>query len=210
LHKKSTFRRGLAELQKVSGAQVWVSDTSAATLAAGGVDPGKTWSLDNLFDWAGVQKFDAPRVDHRFKDGEKIQLGTIELTPVHTPGQGGSCTTLSFSVSDGERLLRVVDVCNLKLGDPLAPMLPIIKRLEPRTYARIRSDFEQSFKILKSIPVDIWVTAHARDFGRYRKFVASASAKNPVDPFIDRAGYLDYLDKAEKRFRELFAEPQRQ
>jgi hypothetical protein len=37
--------------------------------------------------------------------------------------------------------------------------------------------------------------------GRYRKFVASRTAKNPVDPFIDPAGYCAFLDDAEAEFR---------
>jgi hypothetical protein len=34
-----------------------------------------------------------------------------------------------------------------------------------------------------------------------RKFVASATAKNPVDPFIDPEGYRDFIDDAEAEFR---------
>jgi hypothetical protein len=45
------------------------------------------------------------------------------------------------------------------------------------------------------------VTCHARKWGRYRKFVASASAKNPVDPFIDPTGYKAYIDAAESELR---------
>jgi hypothetical protein len=45
------------------------------------------------------------------------------------------------------------------------------------------------------------VTNHARAWGRYRKFVASATAQNPVDPFIDREGYRAFLDAAEDELR---------
>ena len=55
----------------------------------------------------------------------------------------------------------------------------------------------------------VLVTSHARDFGRYRKFRERATAKNPVDPFIDREGYLAYIDSAEVRFRKLIAARQR-
>ena len=46
-------------------------------------------------------------------------------------------------------------------------------------------------------PVDIWVTCHARWWGRYRKFVVSAAAKDAVEPFIDPEGYHAYIDAAE-------------
>jgi hypothetical protein len=52
------------------------------------------------------------------------------------------------------------------------------------------------------------VTAHAREFGRYRKFRARDAAKDPVEPFRDRAGYLDYIDQGEARFRKLLADQQ--
>jgi hypothetical protein len=45
------------------------------------------------------------------------------------------------------------------------------------------------------------VTGHARQWGRYRKFVARSTAKNPADPFIDPEGYRTYLDAAETEFR---------
>jgi hypothetical protein len=51
-------------------------------------------------------------------------------------------------------------------------------------------------------PADIWVTCHARRWDRYRKFVARATAKNPVDPFIDPEGYRAYIDAAETEFRQ--------
>jgi len=45
------------------------------------------------------------------------------------------------------------------------------------------------------------VTSRARPWGRYRKFVARDTAKNPADPFIDPEGYRAYIDAAEAEFR---------
>lgn len=45
------------------------------------------------------------------------------------------------------------------------------------------------------------VTCHARWWGRYRKFLASAAAKDPVEPFIDPEGYQAYIDAAEAELR---------
>ncbi|HLL48913.1 MAG TPA: hypothetical protein VK399_19585, partial [Longimicrobiaceae bacterium] len=63
------------------------------------------------------------------------------------------------------------------------------------------ADLERSFRVLRSLPADVWVTSHARLWGRYRKFVASDTARNPADPFIDPEGYRAYVDTAEARFR---------
>jgi metallo-beta-lactamase class B len=73
--------------------------------------------------------------------------------------------------------------------------------LELSQYPEQAADLERSFRVLRSLPVDIWVTCHARWWGRYRKFVASTTAKNPADPFIDPDGYRAYIDTAEKDLR---------
>jgi hypothetical protein len=36
----------------------------------------------------------------------------------------------------------------------------------------------------------------------YRRFVASATAKNPTDPFIERDGYRACIDTAEAELRQ--------
>jgi hypothetical protein len=42
----------------------------------------------------------------------------------------------------------------------------------------------------------------ARPWGRYKKVVASKTAKNPVGAFIDPAGYRAYIDAAEQDLRQ--------
>jgi metallo-beta-lactamase class B len=79
----------------------------------------------------------------------------------------------------------------------------------PGSHPAIRADFERSFRVLRSLPADIFLTAHARDFGRWRKFTQRAQAKDPADPFIDREGYLRYIDGAEAKFRKLVSPPAR-
>jgi metallo-beta-lactamase class B len=56
---------GLAVLQQASGAQVWASDASADSLAAGGDDADAILPLRALV-WIGVLGYPPPRVDHRF------------------------------------------------------------------------------------------------------------------------------------------------
>jgi metallo-beta-lactamase class B len=68
-------------------------------------------------------------------------------------------------------------------------------------YPEQGADLERSFRVLRSLPVDIWVTSHARLWGRHRKFVASRTATNPADAFIDPEGYRSYIDTAEAEFR---------
>jgi metallo-beta-lactamase class B len=178
---------GLAVLQQASGAQVWASEPDADTLAAGGEDPDVILPLRLAFR-LGIVGYPPPRVDHRFKDGDIIRLGPIALTAHITAGHTRGCTSWSFPVQDGGRVLNVVSACDLGV-------------LATSTYPGQAADRERSIRVLRSLPADIWVTCHARWWGRYRKFVASASAKNPVDAFIDPEGYRAYLDAAEAELR---------
>jgi len=128
------------------------------------------------------------RVDHRFEDGDTIRLGPLALTAHVTGGHTRGCTSWSFDVRDGDRVLHVVSVCDLG-------------RLATLQYPEQEADLERSFHVLRNLPVDIWVTCHARWWERHRKFVASTTATAPVEPFIDPAGYDAYIDAAEAELR---------
>ena len=178
---------GLGVLQQASGAELWASEASAVALASGGDDPDTVLPLRALV-WIGVLGYPAMRVDHRFKDGDTIRLGPLELTAHITGGHTRGCTSWSFQVRDGDRVLNVVSACDLG-------------RLAISRYPEQAADLERSFNVLRSLPVDVWVTCHARWWGRYRKFVASAAAKDPVEPFIDPEGYHAYINAAEAELR---------
>jgi metallo-beta-lactamase class B len=179
---------GLTVLQQASGAQLWASEASAEVIASGGDNRDMSLPLRALFR-GGIAGYPAARVEHRFTDGDTIRVGPIALTAHVTGGYTRGGTSWSFQVRDGDRVLNVVSVCGL--GVTLG-----------MRYSEQRADLERAFHVLRSLPVDIWITSHGRRWGRYRKFVASRTAKNPVDPFIDRQGYRDYIDAAEEEFRE--------
>jgi metallo-beta-lactamase class B len=178
---------GLGVLQQASGAELWASEASAVTLASGGDDPDLVLPLRALV-WIGVVGYPKMRVDHRFKDGETIRIGPLAAVAHITGGHTRGCTSFSFQVREGDRLLNVVGACDLG-------------RLATSQYPEQKGDLECSFKVLRSLPVDIWVTCHARGWGRYRKFIASAAAKGSVEPFIDPKGYHAYIDAAERDLR---------
>src|SRR5689334_19919901 len=103
---------GLTVLQQASGARLWASDASADSLASGGDDPDMALPMRALL-WAGVVGYPAARVDHRFKDGDTIRVGPIAVTAHITAGHSRGCTSWSFPVRDGDRVLNVVSACDL-------------------------------------------------------------------------------------------------
>jgi len=178
---------GLAALQAASGAKLWASEASAVTLAAGGADPDLAWPLRAVMR-IGLLGYPAVRVDHRVRDGDTIRVGPTTLTAHVTGGHTRGCTTWSFTVRDGDRVLNVVSACSLVV-------------LGGMRYPEQAADLERTFRTLRGLPADIWVSSHARLWGRYRKFVARDTARHPVDPFIDPDGYRAYVDSGEARFR---------
>ena len=182
----------LAPLQKASGAELWVSEGDADVVAAGGV--GVNHGMLTVLTRLPIFQYPAPRVDHRFRDGEAVRLGPLALTAHITPGHSPGCTTWTFVVRDRGRDLNVVDRCSVELP----PSIPVI---DPRPSAAARADVERSIRTLRSLPVDIWVSGHAREWDRYRKYVASKAAEDPAAPFIDREGYYRSIDDAESAFR---------
>ncbi len=178
---------GLTALQEASGAELWASEASAAVMEAGGDDPDIALPIRALI-WIGLVGYPAPRVDHRFADGDTIRVGPITITAHVTGGHTRGCTSYSFPVTDGDRVLHAVSACSLVV-------------LQGMRYPGQEEDMARTIQRLRSIPADIWVTSHARLWGRYRKFVARDTARSPADPFIDPAGYHAYLDRGEAELR---------
>ena len=99
----------------------------------------------------------------------------------------------------GLAALQEASGAELWASDASADVLGVLAASQ---YPEQAADREQSIRLLRSLPADIWVTCHARWWGRYRKFVASRTATNPVAPFIDPEGYRAYLDAAEADLRD--------
>ena len=188
---------GLRELQEASGAELWISEGDAEMIAAGGAGDRTFGPLRYL----GLGRFPAAHVDRRFADGDTIRVGPLALTAHVTAGHTPGCTSWSFPVRHGDRELLAVSICSLS-------MLPFMKLVESESYPSIRSDFERSFHRLRSLPADIFLGSHGSFFDIERKRRERAHAKDSAEPFIDRAGYLQFVDRAEKRFRDALADQQ--
>lgn len=199
-HAHSDHAGGLRALQEASGAELWVSEGDAELMAAGRNSADPALGPLRFIGYLGFGRFPVPRIDQRFEDGDTVRLGPLQLTAHVTAGHTRGCTSWSFPVRDGERELLAVDVCSLTL-------FPFVSLVEPEAYPGIRSDFERSFRTLRSLEADIFLASHADMFGMNRKRRERAAA-DPAAPFIDPAGYRRYIDRAERRFREALAKQQ--
>jgi metallo-beta-lactamase class B len=149
----------------------------------------------------GGLRFDAPRVDHVFDDGQVVRVGPLELTAHITAGHTRGCTSWAFPVREAGRELLAVSICSLTL-------FPFVSLVDPEAYPGVRRDFEASFRTLRGLPADLFLASHSSWFGLDRKRRAQNEAEDPAEPFIDPDGYRAFIDREEARFLERLAKQQ--
>ena len=176
---------GLARIKELTGAKLVASEFDAPQLERGGRGD------DILGDAAA---FEPVAVDRRIEDGDSVELGGTKLTARVTPGHTRGCTSWTMRIEEGGRSYLAVSICSLSI-------LPGTKLLEDPTYPGIAEDFSRSLEILKALPCDVFLAAHAGFFRMDEKRARLDAGVRP-NPFIDRAGYRAFLERAEKRLAE--------
>ena len=126
-------------------------------------------------------------------DGAKVTLGGTTLIARHTPGHTPGCTTWTASVGKGKNKKLVVVV-----GSP--NVNPGYQLVNNKSYPKIAKDFARTFKVLNSLKCDYFLGAHGNYYGMHAKFPKLKGAK--TSPFIDPAGYRDYIQLKEKAYRD--------
>ena len=177
----------LAEIKKVSGAQMWATAADAPLLEDGGAsDP----------HFQGEYTFAPVPVDRVLRDGEVIELGRIRLTLVESPGHTPGSATYTMTVTENGRDYRVA-IANM------GSMNPGLRLSKDPTYPGIAGDFARTFRRQQAMEVDVWVAAHASQYGLHDKY-------RPGDPyrpetFVDPEGFRKLVAHYEKLYQEQLA-----
>jgi metallo-beta-lactamase class B len=184
---------GSAQVVKDTGAKYEVMDADVPVVQSGG----KTDF--NYGDKGGENLYPPVKVDRVLHDGDTVSLGGTVMTAHLTPGHTKGCTTWTLKVKDGGKLLDVVIV-----GSPNVNAGYVL--VGNKRYPQIAQDFEKTFRVLKSLPVDVFLGAHGDYYGMPAKY-ARLKAGGP-NPFIDPAGYKAYVADREAAFRKELAKQQ--
>jgi metallo-beta-lactamase class B len=177
-HEHLDHAGGIAELKRVTGAQFAAMAEEVPTLTSGAAFPAVT-------------------PDQILHDGEAVEIGCVALTAHLTSGHTRGCTTWTMVTTDGGKPYNVVFVGS-------ASVLPNYKLIDrpgsPATYPGIEADYEKTFRVLKSLPCDVFLGAHGSFYSLVQK--REAMSKHPArNPFIDPAGYQAYVAHAEAVFQ---------
>jgi len=174
---------GLARLKELTGAKLMVSEGDVAQLARGGKDDP---NFGDRFLFTPVT------VDRTLRDSDTVKLGDVSLTARLTPGHTKGCTTWTMKVRDGAKMHDVVFV-----GSTTAPGYKLV---DNDKYSNIAQDYELTFRLLKNLPVDVFVAAHGSAFGLLEKM--KLLGQGTQNPFIDPAGYKRLIARTERQLRE--------
>jgi metallo-beta-lactamase class B len=135
-------------------------------------------------------------IDRVLHDGDTVELGGVTLTAHLTPGHTKGCTTWTLKTRDGDKTYDVVIVGSVSLNAANLGNNP--------AYPNIQDDFRKSFKVLRSLPCDVFVGSHTGFYQMTEKY--AKLEKGGPNPFIDPAGYQRLIDTSEKAFNDRVAE----
>ncbi|WP_157898804.1 subclass B3 metallo-beta-lactamase [Luteitalea pratensis] len=160
----------LAHLKQVTGGRVVVMKGDEGILASGG-------TTDYLFGPRAEYHFPAVKVDEVIGDGHVVSLGGVSLTARLTPGHTPGTTTWTMTVREGGQSYRVAFAGSTFVN-------PGTRLVKNPSYVGIEADYRRSFALLESLPVDMYLAAHAQafDFHAKRERAKSEGPRAFVDP----------------------------
>jgi metallo-beta-lactamase class B len=148
-----------ATIKKLTGAKYMVMEGDVPVVESGGKSDFQYGNdPDALYPPASV--------DRVLRDGDEVKLGDAVLTARLTPGHTKGCTTWTMKVKDGAKTRDVVIV-----GSP--NVNPGYKLVDNKVYPEMAKDFERTFAVLKSLPVDYFLGAHGSYFDLETKYADS-------------------------------------
>jgi metallo-beta-lactamase class B len=176
---------GSAMIKQTTGAKYMVMDADVSVVESGGKTD---------FQYGNNPAFLYPptKVDRILHDGDEVRLGSTVLVAHLTPGHTKGCTTWTMKVTEGGKTYNVVIV-----GSP--NVNPGYKLVANAAYPQIAEDYERMWRVLRSLPCDIFLGAHGSYFGLEEKY--PLLKEGGTNSLVDPNGYKSFIDQKEQDFR---------
>ena len=175
---------GSAAIKELTGAKYMVMDADVPEIEAGG--KGNFQYGENM-----GSRYQPTKVDRILHDRDEVKLGDTVLVAHLTPGHTKGTTTWAMKAREGNKTYNVVIIGspNVNAG---------YKLVNNALYPQIAEDYAKMFRVLKSLPADVFLGAHGNYYGMEEKY---ARLKNSgANPFIDPEGYKKYVADKEQEF----------
>lgn len=178
---------GLAEIKRRTGAEVFIDEKDAQVVADGG-------HSDFLWGGKGIGSLFTPVTpDRQLPDHAKIVLGGTIIELLHHPGHTkGACSYL-VTTHDEQRSYNLL-IANIPymLDEVILPGMP--------TYPDVGKDFKYTYAAMRQVDFDIWVAAHASQFGLHTVH-KEGDAYNPA-AFGNKKLYYATIKDMEGQYKE--------
>jgi metallo-beta-lactamase class B len=176
---------GSAMIMRMTGAKYMVMDADVSVVESGG-------KTDFQYGNTPGSLYPPAKVGRILHDGGEVKLGGTVLVAHLTAGHTKGCTTWTMKVTDGGKTYDVVIV-----GSP--NVNPGYKLVDNPAYPQIAEDYERMWRVLKSLPCDIFLGAHGSYFGLEEKYLESK--EDGAKRFVDPDGYKRFITQKEQDFR---------
>jgi len=183
-HAHYDHAAGLAEIKKLTGAQLMIEQEDAPVLADGG---------QSDFDFQGkCCTFPPVTADKLLNDKDVVKLGGMQITVLHHPGHTKGACSFLFDVKDEQRIYRIL-IANMPsvLDETNLAGMP--------TYPNVGKDYAYTFNAMKKLHFDIWLASHASQFNLQKKH-KSGDAYNPKEFMNDQQGYDAEIEELYKAY----------
>lgn len=176
---------GAEEIKKLTNAKLYASPPDAPVLEDGGKSD----------FWFGGDKtlFEPVKVDEILKDGQEIKLGDAVLKTYFTFGHTKGATSWTTVVSENGKKYNVVFASSLTTLD-----YPLVNNAK---YPNIAEDFAKSYKTLKNIKADVFLSSHGGFFDLIDK-AAKIRNKPEPNPFLNPKEFQRFIVNMEKSFQK--------
>ena len=134
-------------------------------------------------------------IDRVLHDGEEVTLGGTTLVAHLTPGHTQGCTSWGMELEENGQTYNALIVCSfgVNAGYDL---------VDNPNYSNQAADYRATFAKVRAMPVDVFLGSHGSFYGLRGKYeTLQRRDEGDPNPFIDRAGFLDYVARYERRFQ---------
>ena len=167
------------------GAQYMVMEGDVPVVESGG-------KMDFQYGNVPTSLYTSTKVDRVLHDGNEVRLGDAVLVAHLTPGHTKGCTTWTMKVKEAGKTYNVMII-----GSP--NVNPGYRLVNNAAYPQIAADYEKMFRVLKSLPGDIFLGAHGNYFDLETKYARLQEKGSAA--FVDPEGYKKYVADKEQAFK---------
>jgi metallo-beta-lactamase class B len=191
---------GAAQVIRETHAKNMVMDGDASVVETGA-------KTDFLASSPNIPTFAPVHVDRVLHDEDTVSLGGVILTAHKTAGHTRGCTTWTMrSHLPGEPAGTFRNIVIVGGVSFWSEYHFVATPGHAVSYPGIVQNFQHTFALLRALPCDVFLGAHAGYFDMLAKL--ERYPKDGPRVFIDPAGYKDFVADAEQTFEQAVAQQQ--